>query len=204
LEGDPVAEGGELGDVVRHAAFDVDAAGVAVGSEVMEVGGRVGEQESDDDQDGTGDRNRGLELAAALDDAAVALAEEGGGLAERALHVWVALVSAATESDGPGLNGARAQLRSRQHVCGHGETGRVQPGLGDDTCALRLPTLVISSMRSMALGRALLALMARPDAACRTRAFSAEATKQPTRAFLMSQRGVLPDRPARRYTASIT
>src|SRR4026207_1708140 len=27
FDGDPVAEGGELGDVVTHAAFDVDAAG---------------------------------------------------------------------------------------------------------------------------------------------------------------------------------
>jgi hypothetical protein len=38
FDGDPVAEGGELGDVVTHAAFDVDAAGVVVGSEVMEAG----------------------------------------------------------------------------------------------------------------------------------------------------------------------
>ena len=44
FEGDPVAEGGELGDVVTHAAFDVDAAGVVVGSEVAEAGEGVGEQ----------------------------------------------------------------------------------------------------------------------------------------------------------------
>jgi hypothetical protein len=44
FDGDPVAEGGELGDVVTHAAFDVDAAGVVVGSEVMEAGEGVGEQ----------------------------------------------------------------------------------------------------------------------------------------------------------------
>ena len=77
FEGDPVAEGGELGDVVTHAAFDVDAAGVVVGSEVAEAGEGVGEQVPDDDQDGAGDRDQGLELAAALDDAALALAQEG-------------------------------------------------------------------------------------------------------------------------------
>ena len=32
FEGDPVAHGGELGDVVAHPAFEVDAAGVVVGS----------------------------------------------------------------------------------------------------------------------------------------------------------------------------
>ena len=115
FDGDPVAEGGELGDVVTHAAFDVDVAGVVVGSEVMEAGEGVGEQVPDDDQDGAGDRNQGLELAAAFDDAAVALAEEGvglggcgGGLAERALQVGVALAGAAAAGDGPGLDGARA------------------------------------------------------------------------------------------------
>src|SRR5258705_2119153 len=78
FEGDSVAQGGELGDVVAHAAFDVDAAGVVVGSEIMEPGEGVSEQVADDDQDGAGDRDQGLELAAAFDDAAGALAGGGG------------------------------------------------------------------------------------------------------------------------------
>ena len=77
---------------LRTLRSGVDAAGVVVGSEVVEAGGGVGEQVPDDDQDGAGDRDQGLELAAALDDAPVAFAEEGvglggrgGGLAERRL-----------------------------------------------------------------------------------------------------------------------
>lgn len=102
FEGDPVAEGSELSDVVTHAAFGVDAAGVVVGSEVVESGERVGQQVPDDDQDGAGDRDQGLELAASFDDPAVALAQEGvgsrgrgGSLAERAFQVGVALAGAA-------------------------------------------------------------------------------------------------------------
>ena len=79
FEGDSVAHGGELGDVVAHPAFEVDAAGVVVGSEVVEAGGGVGQEVPDDDENGAGDRDQGLELAAALDDAAVALTEEGVG-----------------------------------------------------------------------------------------------------------------------------
>ena len=44
FEGDPVAQGGELGDVVTHAPLDVDAAGVVVGAEVMEAGEGVGQR----------------------------------------------------------------------------------------------------------------------------------------------------------------
>src|SRR5882757_2263084 len=66
FEGDSVAQGGELGDVVAHAAFDVDAAGVVVGSEVVESGERIRQQLPDDHQNGAGDRNERLELAAAL------------------------------------------------------------------------------------------------------------------------------------------
>ena len=56
------------------------------------------EQVPDDDQDGAGDRDQGLEFAAAFDDAPVAFAEEGvgfggcgGGVAEHAFQVGVAL-----------------------------------------------------------------------------------------------------------------
>ena len=44
FEGDPVAHGGELGDVVAHPPFGVDAVGVVVGAKVAEAGGRVGQQ----------------------------------------------------------------------------------------------------------------------------------------------------------------
>ncbi|MFC9767103.1 hypothetical protein [Rhodococcus jostii] len=87
-----------MGDVVTHPAFGVDAAGVIVGAEVAEAGKRVGEQVPDDDEDGTGDRDQGFELATVFDEASVAFAEEGvgfggdgGGLAECALEVRVAL-----------------------------------------------------------------------------------------------------------------
>ena len=43
FEGDPVAHGGELGDVVADLSFGGDAVGVVVGAEVVEAGGGVGE-----------------------------------------------------------------------------------------------------------------------------------------------------------------
>jgi hypothetical protein len=99
--------------VVAGLLGRVDAAGVV-------AGGRVGEQVPDDDQDGAGDGDEHLELAAALDDAPVAFAEEGvglggrgGGLAEDALEVGVALAGLAGAVLGPGLDGARAELRPR-------------------------------------------------------------------------------------------
>src|SRR5574340_355104 len=98
FECDAVAQGGQLGDVVTHAALDVDAQGVVVGPEVVETREWIGQQVPDDDQDRAGDRNQGLELAAAFDDPSVALAEEGVGsrgrgrsLTERALEIRVAL-----------------------------------------------------------------------------------------------------------------
>lgn len=75
----------------------VDAGGVVVGAEVVEAGGGVGQQVPDDDQDGTGDGDEGLEFAAAFDQPPVAFAEEGvgaggggGGLAEGGFEVRVA------------------------------------------------------------------------------------------------------------------
>ena len=92
FEGDGVAEGLQLADVVADCLFGVDAVGVVVDAEVVEACGGVGEQVPDDHQDGAGDRDEGLELAAAFDQASVAFAEEGvglgrcgGGLAERRL-----------------------------------------------------------------------------------------------------------------------
>src|SRR6202007_13858 len=44
FEGDPVAEGGELGDVVADASLGDDAVGVVIGAEVGEGGGGGGGQ----------------------------------------------------------------------------------------------------------------------------------------------------------------
>jgi hypothetical protein len=52
---------------------------VVVGSEVAEAGCSIGEQAPDNDQDRAGNRDPGLESAAALDDTAVAFVEEGVG-----------------------------------------------------------------------------------------------------------------------------
>ena len=82
-EGDGVAEGFELADVVAGGAVFADALVVVAGAEVVVAGGGVGEQVPDDDQDGAGDRDEGLELAAAPGQAPVAFAEEGVGLAGR-------------------------------------------------------------------------------------------------------------------------
>jgi hypothetical protein len=97
-EGDGEPKGFQLADVVAGLVGLVDAAGVVAGAQVGVAGGGVGEQVPDDDQDGAGDSDQGLELAAALDDPPVALAEEGvglggrgGGLAEDGLEVGVAL-----------------------------------------------------------------------------------------------------------------
>ena len=80
----------------------VHAAGVIAGTEVAVTGGGVGEQVPDDDQDGAGDGDQGLELAAAADDAPVAFAEEGvgpdgrgGGFTKDALEVRVAFAGLA-------------------------------------------------------------------------------------------------------------
>src|SRR5215472_12472274 len=80
LEGDGVAEGFELADVVALAAFGVDAAGVVAGPEVAELGVGVGEQVPGDDQDGAADGDDGALGAAAAGDAPVSFAEEGVGL----------------------------------------------------------------------------------------------------------------------------
>ena len=63
FEGDLVAHCAELGDVVAHSAFEVDTAGVVVGSEVVEAVGGVGQDVPHDDENGAGDRDRGLERA---------------------------------------------------------------------------------------------------------------------------------------------
>src|SRR5258705_6385878 len=69
FEGDSVAQGGELGDVVAHAAFDVDAAGGGGRFEIIEQGGGGSEQGPDEDQGGAGGPAPGPLLAAAGVDA---------------------------------------------------------------------------------------------------------------------------------------
>jgi len=73
----------ELADMVAGLAAGVEAAGVVGGAEVVVAGVPVGEQVPDDDQDGAGGGDQGFELAAALDQPPVPLAQEGVGLASR-------------------------------------------------------------------------------------------------------------------------
>jgi hypothetical protein len=80
LEGDGVAEGFELADVVLLAAFGVDAFGIVAGSEVVEAGVGVREQVPGDDEDGSADGDNGALGAAAAGDAPVLVPEEGVGL----------------------------------------------------------------------------------------------------------------------------
>src|SRR5215469_9857660 len=98
FEGDLVAEGFELADVVALAAFGVDAGVVEVAAQVGVAGVWVGEQVPDDDQDGPADGHHGLLPAAPPRDAPVPLAEEGvgpagrdGGVAEYPGQVGVAV-----------------------------------------------------------------------------------------------------------------
>ena len=102
FEGDGVAEGFELADVVALAALDVGAGVVEAGSEVVVVGVRVGQQVPDDDQDGAADRDDGPLGATPPRDAPVAFPEEGvgppgrdGGFAEDAGEVRVAVAGGA-------------------------------------------------------------------------------------------------------------
>jgi hypothetical protein len=76
LDGDAEAQGLQLADVVADLAVAADAVVVAVRSEVVEPGGRVGEQVEDDDEDRAGDRGQGLAFPAPSGQAAVALADE--------------------------------------------------------------------------------------------------------------------------------
>jgi len=62
-----------LADVVAGLLVLVDAAGILAGAEIGIADCGIGQQVPDDHQDGAGDGEQGLELAAALDDAPVAL-----------------------------------------------------------------------------------------------------------------------------------
>ena len=60
FQGDLVAEGFELADVVALGALRVDPGVVEAGTEVVIAGLGIGQQVPDDDQDGAADRDDGL------------------------------------------------------------------------------------------------------------------------------------------------
>ena len=72
FEGDLVAEGLQLVDVVALGAVGVDAAVVEAGAEVTEADVGVGQQVPDDDQDGPADRDDRFLGTASAGDAPVA------------------------------------------------------------------------------------------------------------------------------------
>jgi hypothetical protein len=100
LDGGVESHRSRFGEAVADFSFSDDAAGVAIGAEVGEARGGIGQQVPADDQDRAGNRNEGFEFAAAFDDAPVAFAEGvglGSGigrLAERAFEIRVALAGA--------------------------------------------------------------------------------------------------------------
>jgi len=101
----------QLAQQVGGAAGAVDAALVEVRSEVGELGGGVGQQVEEDDQDGALQRDQGLGLGHAFDQPPVAFAEEGvglrgagGDLGERGFEVGVASAGAGPTGLAPGLH----------------------------------------------------------------------------------------------------
>ena len=139
FEGDAVAQGGELRDVVTGSAFNVDAGRVVVGTEVVETGRGVVQQVPDDDQDRPGNSDEGLELAAAFDDAPIAVTEEGvglgsgcRGLSESTFQIGVAFARLARTLHRTGLDGAWTQFRPRHQVPGRGELAHVEPDFGEN------------------------------------------------------------------------
>src|SRR5260370_1382879 len=107
-EGDGEAERFDLPDVVFDLLVFVGAGLVVAGAEVGEPVGGVGGPVPGDDQDGAGDCDLGLGLAAAAGDAVVPLAEEGlgaggdvGGLAEGAAQPGVTLTFLPVRVRGP-------------------------------------------------------------------------------------------------------
>src|SRR5262249_26643041 len=93
----------------------------------------------DDGEDGSGDGDEGLELAAAFDDAPVAFTEErvgfggrGGGLAEQPFQVGVALAGLAGPVFGARLDGSGGEVGPGGQVPRGGEPGHVKADLGED------------------------------------------------------------------------
>src|SRR5829696_6416765 len=140
LEGDLVAEGFELADVVALGAVGVDAGVVEAGAQVTEAGGGVGQQVPDDDQDGPADRHDRLVGAATASDPPVALPKEGigppgshGGLAEHPGEVGLPCPVVAVPSGLPADSlTPGGELGPRDQVPGGWEPGHVGPDLGDE------------------------------------------------------------------------
>src|SRR5918994_4668208 len=140
FEGDLVAQGLELADVVALGAVGVDAGVVEAGAEVTEAGVRVGQQVPDDDQDGPADRDDGLVGAASASDAPVALAKEGigppgshGGLPEHPGEVGVAVPGGGGAlTFAGGLLDARGELGPRHQVPSGWKPSHVDADLGDE------------------------------------------------------------------------
>src|SRR5215216_53540 len=140
FEGDPVAEGFQLADVVALDALGVDAGVVEAGAQVLEPGGGVGQQVPDDDQDGAADRHDGLLGAAAFGQAPVAFSQEGvgpagghGGLAQHPGQVRVAVAGGGLAFGFAGrlLDPGREPRPGGQMAWG-GEAAHVGADLGDD------------------------------------------------------------------------
>jgi hypothetical protein len=131
LQGDGVAEGFELVDEVADLAVGVDVGGVEVWAQVVESGGGVGQEVPDDDEDGSGDGDEGFEFAAAFDQSSVAFPEEGvglggagGGVAECAFEVGVALAGLARSGRCTATTWVASPLRAAWSSI----TGLVAPG----------------------------------------------------------------------------
>ena len=112
---------------------------VEVGSEVGELGGGVGEQVEEDDQDGALQRDQGLGLGHAFDQPSVAFAEEGvglrgagGDLGERGFEVGVASAGAGPAGLAPGLHGARGDPGPGAQPLRGAEHAHVQADLAED------------------------------------------------------------------------
>jgi hypothetical protein len=108
-QGDPVAQGLQLADVVALGALGVDVGVVKVGAQVVVAQVGVGQQVPDDHQDRAAHRHDRLLGAAAPRDAPMALPQEGigppgghGGLAQHPGQIRVAM-----PSRGPALSLAR-------------------------------------------------------------------------------------------------
>ena len=121
------------------ASGAVEAAGVVVGAQVGELGGGVGEQLEDDDQDGALQRDQGLGLGHPFDQPAVAFPQEGVGLrgahshlGQRGFEVGVAFTGACPAGLAPGLHGAGRDLGPGTQPLRGAEHRHVQPDLAED------------------------------------------------------------------------
>jgi hypothetical protein len=166
FEGDSIAEGVELADVVTDLAFAVGVAGVEVRAQVVEAGVRVGQQVPDDDQDGAAEGDDGFLRAAAAGDPPVALAGESvgpagsdGGLIQNPGQVGVAVTGAAGAFLLPGGFGdSGCELRPGAQVPRGGDPAHVGAGRATRCRTLRVSAwMEVRRCRSCSSGRVLVA-----------------------------------------------